>query len=97
MSIGEGWLEQNVKPWQPEALNLQEVVIKAGAKDPAYAMIKAAIDKRKFHLKETEAYKCRVYIKNLQRLTEVPKKVLGLVKVTDVEPGIIYLFGNRVS
>ena len=90
LSIGDGFSEQNVT-LQPEALNLQEVVIKAGAKDPAYAMIKAAMDRRKYHLKETEAYKCRVYIKNLQRLTDVPKKVLGLVKVTDVKPGIIYL------
>ncbi|MBK0404369.1 carboxypeptidase-like regulatory domain-containing protein [Adhaeribacter sp. BT258] len=88
--MGENVVERNVS-LQSEALNLKEVVIKAGTKDPAYAMIKAAIGKRKYHLKETEAYKCRVYIKNLQRLTEVPKKVLGLVKVTDIKPGIIYL------
>src|SRR5688572_8701051 len=90
LTIGEGTLNFDVK-LKPEAYSLQEVVVKASAKDPAYAMVKAAINRRKFHLKETEAYKCRVYIKNLQRLTEVPKKVMGLVKVTDLKPGIVYL------
>src|SRR5690606_33197894 len=88
--MGEGIVERKVQ-LQPESYHLQEVVIKPGNKDPAYAMVKAAMNKRRFHLKETEAYQCRVYIKNLQRLTEVPKKVLGLVKVTDLKPGIVYL------
>jgi len=90
ITIGEGVQEFNVK-LEVDSYGLQEVVVKANAKDPAYAMMKAAIDRRRYHLKETEAYKCRVYIKNLQRLTEVPKKVLGLVKVTDLKPGIVYL------
>jgi uncharacterized protein YegP (UPF0339 family) len=90
ITIGESVLEKNVQ-LVPKAYSLDEVVVKANTKDPAYAMIKAAMDRRKYHLKEAEAYKCRVYIKNLQRLTEVPKKVLGLVKVTDLKPGIVYL------
>ncbi|HSI89741.1 MAG TPA: DUF5686 family protein, partial [Adhaeribacter sp.] len=76
---------------QPDVFALKEVVVKASDKDPAYAMMKAAIERRKYHAKETEAYKCRVYIKNLQRLTEVPNRVMGLIKVTDVKPGIVYL------
>ncbi len=90
ITLGDGTQQFDVK-LQSENLSLKEVVVKANAKDPAYAMVKAAIDRRRYHLKETEAYKCRVYIKNLQRLTEVPKKVLGLVKVTDIKPGIVYL------
>lgn len=90
VTLTEGVQELNVT-LQVDAYQMQEVVIKANAKDPAYAMMKAAIDRRRYHLKETEAYKCRVYIKNLQRLTEVPNKVLGLVKVTDLKPGIVYL------
>jgi hypothetical protein len=90
LTIGEGVLEYNVQ-LKTEAFALKEVVVKAGAKDPAYAMIKAAIDRRKYHLHETEAYRCRVYMKNLQRLTEVPNRVLGLIKVDDLKPGIVYL------
>lgn len=90
ITLAEGEQERNIQ-LLPEAYSLEEVVVKSNAKDPAYAMIKAAIDRRKYHLKETEAYRCRVYMKNLQRLTEVPKKVLGLVKVTDLKPGIMYL------
>src|SRR5690606_4783505 len=74
----------------PEAYNLNEVTIRASGKDPAYEMVRSAIRKRKYHLNEVKAYSCQVYIKGLGRLTEVPNKMLG-IKVSDVEPGIVYL------
>ena len=84
LTIGQGTLDFDVK-LKPEAYSLQEVVVKASAKDPAYAMVKAAINRRKFHLKETEAYKCRVYIKNLMRVTDVPNTGVGLGKVHELK------------
>src|SRR5690606_2848598 len=87
LTIGEGNLEYNVQ-LKTEAYALKEVVVKAGANDPAYAVITATMIRRKYHLRETEAYRCRVYMKNLQRLTEVPNKIMGLLKVNDMKPGI---------
>lgn len=60
---------------------LKEVVIKAG-EDPAYAVIRQAIKKRKFYLNQVGSYTCRAYIKGLQRLKEIPKGFGKLLKIT---------------
>ncbi len=78
----------------PTAIQLPEAVVKDG-EDPAYAVIRKAIKKRKFYLRQVESYSCDVYIKGLQRVTEHPEKIMGL----EVDPdgdidsvsGIIYL------
>ena len=62
---------------QTETYQLSGVVIKSGAEDPAYAIIRKAIKKRKLHLNEVNAYTCEVYIKGLQKLLAAPKKFLG--------------------
>jgi hypothetical protein len=58
----------------PESYELKEVVIKDG-EDPAYAVIRQAIKKRKFYLNEVNAFTCKAYIKGLQRLNDFPKKL----------------------
>jgi hypothetical protein len=60
-----------------EIYQLNDVVIKSNAEDPAYAIIRKAIKKRKQHLNEVDAYTCDVYIKGLQKLLAAPKKFLG--------------------
>ncbi|TWR29346.1 carboxypeptidase-like regulatory domain-containing protein [Mucilaginibacter pallidiroseus] len=63
---------------KPELYELKEVAIRAGAEDPAYAIIRKAIKKRKSYLNEVDAYTCEVYIKGLQKLLAAPKKFLGV-------------------
>jgi hypothetical protein len=60
-----------------ETYQLSGVTIKAGAEDPAYAIIRKAIRKRKAHLNEVSSYTCEVYIKGLQKLLAAPKKFMG--------------------
>ena len=79
-----------------EATALQEVVIRSDKEDPAYAIIRSAIEKRSAHLKEISSFSCEVYIKGLQKFTEAPDKILGveLNTILDVDTnntGIIYL------
>ncbi|HEY4322753.1 MAG TPA: DUF5686 and carboxypeptidase regulatory-like domain-containing protein [Mucilaginibacter sp.] len=62
---------------QTQTYQLNNVVIKAGGEDPAYAIIRKAIKKRKSHLNEVNAYTCEVYIKGLQKLLAAPKKFMG--------------------
>ena len=88
INIADLTLELNVQMEQ-DVLRLKEVVITAGEKDPAYRVIRNAINKRKFHLNEIKSYDCNVYIKGLQRLDKVPNKVLGF-KIT-IDTGIVYL------
>jgi len=73
----------------PETIELDAVVVTAGGEDPAYAIIRNAIANRKKHLEETHDYRCEVYIKGLQRLDQVPGKVLGIPVAVDT--GIVYL------
>lgn len=74
---------------EQEALHLQEVVIVSDQEDPAYAVIRSAIGKRKFHKEEVNAYKCQVYIKGLQTLDERPDKLFGFA--VPIDTGIVYL------
>ena len=48
-----------------ELYELKTVTINASGEDPAYAIIRKAIKKRKAHLSEIKAYTCEVYIKGL--------------------------------
>ncbi|WP_167852040.1 DUF5686 and carboxypeptidase regulatory-like domain-containing protein [Hymenobacter elongatus] len=76
----------------PENYNLGEVLIRASDRDPAYAIVQHAMDWRRYHRAEVAAFTARMYIKSLIRLTDVPGKIMGLIKVApDVKPGIVYL------
>lgn len=82
----------------PESYELREVVIKGG-EDPAYAVIRAAIKKRKYYLNEVNAFTCKAYIKGLQRLNGFPKKMVKLLnamnttgeKIDSTLLGVVYL------
>ncbi|QEL00041.1 carboxypeptidase-like regulatory domain-containing protein [Olivibacter sp. LS-1] len=81
-----------------EIYTLQEVVI-GNREDPAYSIIRKAIKKRPYYLKETGPYHAHVYIKGLQRLIKAPKKFFGVdmneigeeIGLDSARKGIIYL------
>ncbi len=60
-----------------ETYQLKDVIVNAGGEDPAYAIIRKAIKKRKAHLNEVNAYTVEVYIKGMQKLLAAPKKFMG--------------------
>ncbi|HLG03384.1 MAG TPA: DUF5686 and carboxypeptidase regulatory-like domain-containing protein [Bacteroidia bacterium] len=78
----------------PNSIQLRPAVISAG-EDPAYAIMRSAIKKRKYYRDQVESFSCDVYIKGLQRVTDYPKKIMGM----EVDPtgeidsvsGIVYL------
>ena len=78
-----------------ENYQLAEIVIKADAEDPAYAMIRKAQKKRKYYLDQVHSFSCDAYIKGVQKLTKYPKKFLGqdidFEGMLDTVTGIIYL------
>lgn len=95
--VVEGNVTKNVI-LSPESYELKEVVIKDG-EDPAYAVIRAAIKKRKYYLNEVNAFTCKAYIKGLQRLKDFPKKMVKLLnamntsgeKIDSTLLGVVYL------
>lgn len=83
---------------QPESYEIKEVTITDG-EDPAYAVIRAAQKKRKFYLKEVDAFTCKAYIKGLQRLKDFPVAMAKLInamsnsenKIDSSLLGVVYL------
>jgi hypothetical protein len=57
--------------------SLNEVIVKSGGEDPAYGIIRKAIENRAYHLKEIKQYTTQVYIKGQLQLRDFPKKFLG--------------------
>jgi len=79
-----------------ESLTLDGVTITSGGEDPAYAIMKKAIRKRKSYLNEMDEFKVNVYIKGMQKLVAAPKRFLGkdIQKTLDLDTsrkGILYL------
>jgi len=76
-----------------EEVSLDEVVISGDAEDPAYRIIRNAINKRKYYLKQVDDYRCKAYTKGLFRITETPDRIFGdsLNTKNDSILGIVYL------
>ncbi|MDE3249751.1 MAG: carboxypeptidase-like regulatory domain-containing protein [Bacteroidota bacterium] len=79
---------------------MKEVVVTAGAEDPAYEIIRNAIKKKKDYADALDSFTCDAYIKTLIRTRKVPKKVFGQkigdesrrdMGVDSAGRGIIYL------
>ncbi|HTL09751.1 MAG TPA: DUF5686 and carboxypeptidase regulatory-like domain-containing protein [Chitinophagaceae bacterium] len=79
---------------------MKEVVVRAGAEDPAYEIIRNAIKKKKDYVEPLDSFTCEAYIKTLIRTRKVPKKILGKkieeadrkdMGVDSAGKGIIYL------
>ncbi len=62
---------------EEKQVELNEVVVKAGAEDPAYEIMRNAIKERKKHLGEVSDIQSEVYMKGLIRTVKVPKSVFG--------------------
>jgi len=94
VTINDQELELNFQ-LKKETINIKEFTVNADAEDPAYAVIRNAIKKRKFYKEQVEAFSCDVYIKGVQKLKKKPNRVMGL-KVNmntswDTASGIIYM------
>ncbi len=72
---------------------IRDVVIN-GNEDPAIAVIKKAIEKRKYFLNAVESYSCDAYVKGVQRLLDAPfwaEKRLKSAGLVVGKNGVIYL------
>lgn len=60
-----------------QQLSMAEVVVRPGGEDPAYAIIRHAIKKRRDYESPLDSFTCEAYIKTLIRTRGLPKKLLG--------------------
>lgn len=62
---------------QEQPIELGEVVVRADAEDPAYAVIRKAMEKRRYYRDLVNAYACDVYIKGNIKFLDAPTKFMG--------------------
>lgn len=80
-----------------QSFEISEIEINASSEDPAYQIIRNAIDKREFYKNQIKSYECDVYIKGNQKIIKIPNKILGqevgtLDGILDTNrQGIVYL------
>ncbi|MEO6684012.1 MAG: DUF5686 and carboxypeptidase regulatory-like domain-containing protein [Ginsengibacter sp.] len=63
----------------PQSLTLKEVVVKNTGEDPAYEIIRQAIQKRNFYDNQVTEFEAQVYTKGILKLRELPDKIMGQV------------------
>jgi Family of unknown function (DUF5686)/CarboxypepD_reg-like domain len=59
------------------AQEMHEVVIHASEEDPAYAIIRKAIARRKFHEEQVKTFETDLYLKGVGRTRSVPRQIMG--------------------
>ena len=72
---------------QPVNLQIKEIVVKAGGEDPAYAIIRQAIKKRRFYQEQVKEYTCMSYIKGTIGMKNVPARFMGK-KIDKADMGV---------
>ncbi|HEY6978926.1 MAG TPA: DUF5686 and carboxypeptidase regulatory-like domain-containing protein [Chitinophagaceae bacterium] len=84
----------------PQQLHLNEVIVRSGGEDPAYAIIRNAIKKRESYRAPLDSFTCEAYIKTLIKTRRLPRKILGQkidstdwkeMNLDSIGRGIIYL------
>src|SRR5580700_11067442 len=59
-----------------QQLSMAEVVVRPGGEDPAYAIIRHAIKKRKDYESPLDSFTCEAYVKTLIRTRKLPGRIL---------------------
>ena len=76
VSVGTAGLEVDFR-LSLQQLSMAEVVVRPGGEDPAYAIIRKAIKKRRDYENPLDSFTCEAYIKTLMRTRSLPKRILG--------------------
>lgn len=63
---------------QVQGYQLRDIVVKSGGEDPAYRIIRNAIKRREFHLKQLQSFQTGIYLKGVFRNRKVPDKIFGV-------------------
>lgn len=84
ITIGEG-MESFDAVLGEQSLELSEVKIGQGNEDPAYAIMRRAIAKSKFHLLQVDSYQARAYTKSSIVITDLPLEFLYKKQMGEIE------------
>lgn len=78
-----------------ENMQLQEVLVKANAKDPAFAIMREAIKRRKDNMDKVQSFSADIYMRSNVKLLKLPKKLPFFINKKDLPDsnnlGLMYL------
>lgn len=78
-----------------ENMQLQEVLVKANAKDPAFAIMREAIKRRKDNSDKVQSFSADIYMRSNVKLLKLPKKLPFFINKKDLPDsnnlGLMYL------
>lgn len=81
----------------PENYEMAEVTVTENQEDPAYSVIRKAIEKRRYYKDRVSSWACDTYVKGMQKIKDAPEKFMG-IDLGDLDgaldtnrQGIIYL------
>lgn len=90
LTIGSNTLEFDVH-MNPQVLMLKEVQARAKGEDPAYAIMRKAIAKSKFHLQQIDSYTAQVYMKGKGRILDIPFYLRKTMKKEGIDSTTLYI------
>ncbi|MGB3617114.1 MAG: DUF5686 and carboxypeptidase regulatory-like domain-containing protein [Catalinimonas sp.] len=92
VTVGDGWTDRDVR-LATEVVRLPEFVVQPGAEDPAYAVMRQAIARRKFFRREVAAYTGKTYVKGVGRLEKYPKVpfIRKQLREAGLDTGVVFL------
>lgn len=68
---------------QTSGVELEEITIKASAKDPAYGIIRKVVENKSSHLRAAASYRTKVYVKAREDVERHARKRKSVVQVED--------------
>lgn len=93
-------IEQDVTLFTDENV-LKELTITADREDPAYEIVRNAINKRQYYKNQIKSFEADLYVKGVVKITDAPKKILGeeignMNGILDTaRQGIVYLSESK--
>ncbi len=90
VKISGHWVTQNIV-LLPIQYNLREIKIYSG-EDPAYGIMRKAIARAPYHLRQAKKYEAEVYLKGSLRMKKIPKLIQKNFEINNqkVKPGETY-------
>ncbi|MFM7586905.1 MAG: DUF5686 family protein, partial [Bacteroidota bacterium] len=75
----------------PQVFNLQEVKVKAGAEDPAYALMRRAVRNAPLHIQALQSYTAQSYVKGTFQIRSAPYLMRKAIEKENFKVGTSYV------
>ncbi len=90
VTVGTNFQEINIT-LPTQTIQLKEVIVKAGAEDPAYTIMRKAIAKSKYHQMQVQHYTAQVYVKGGGRVKKTPFYLRKLLEKEGVDSSTVFV------